>query len=460
MPHTTPPPARERNRDGIRLLRPDVPLEPGEGLIDRMTISVRGMIHCQSEDGVGRIINRLTAPSATRPGRLFGAASPGTQQLRARVVAGHTISHRRGGIVIDRRGERAGVKINLHLNPSRTLVHILSENRMGDVAELSPRDFFRFSPSAAVSTGALDRKDNMIVDYLAAGGRVYRSRTAALSRFFDAYERALKALLLDELCPQDQGYVHDIAGNEAVARFGADHVRLDWHELAVSQCEVYWERKREHALRIVANVADNALRAARTARVRRHLLTDGLTVERVHGALSVVLPQNPTQSVQLAIYAKARDRLRMEVRYIKEVPQDVRRRLPSEHTRLSSWINALREDAAARVPWRGLYEALQSPPNTADVGDLLDLIEAVSGACEGDPELRRDVLEQLLVTGGLSAGDGPGGASWHIIGALDRSGVIEYVRLVRREAARSGTRYRLTARYAGLRLQGIAPTAQ
>jgi hypothetical protein len=81
---------------------------------------------------------------------------------------------------------------------------------------------------------------------------------------------------------------------------------------------------------------------------------------------------------------------------------------------------------------------------------LLDLFDTVAEIAARDTEMRRTVLEQLLITGGISVGEGPGTPSADLVDALIRAGVVEHVRLVRREAARSGTRYRLTAQYAGL----------
>lgn len=234
------------------------------------------------------------------------------------------------------------------------------------------------------------------------------------------------------------------------AHHGDDYLRLDWPALAVGQCEVYWERRDENALQTIARVATEGLRAARSATVRRHTLVDNLEVKRANGALSLVLPQNQNETVALAVYAKMRDRLRFEVRYRKDVPQSVRDRLSPNRSRLASWIVALREDAVRRLPWHRLHDLLQNEPAPPRVAMLLDLFDTVAKIAARDVEMRRTVLEQLLTTGGISVGEGPGMPSADLVGALARAGVVEHVRLVRREAARSGTRYRLSTRYAGL----------
>jgi hypothetical protein len=81
---------------------------------------------------------------------------------------------------------------------------------------------------------------------------------------------------------------------------------------------------------------------------------------------------------------------------------------------------------------------------------VVDLAEGVRLATEGHAGLFRPVLESLVLTGGVTDGGERGAIPSSVVNALVRRGIVERVRLRRREDRVSGRRYRLTGRFDGV----------
>jgi hypothetical protein len=458
----TPPPARERNRQGIRFFSADRRPEPREALFDKIVVRVRGSVRARNHEAIrnfaANVSSSPTAYSDEAP-RLFGVGSWKSRRWSAPVVSGSTISDGELQLHLhrDRQPPEAGLNLELWLNPIRTLEHLLARHDQADFASLSPAEFFRRDPEPTARNRTLDGRDNMISDFLSFGGSAQLTLERRIETYLETFERALKGRLLQELCPVEQGYDWRDDCGDLVADNDEVTVRLDWSGLNVSQCEVCWERVKPDALEAVHQLGEGILRSARTGEVQLHPELEGAAVARELGAATVKLPLVPKGNVLLVLYAKARDRLRLEVRYLPELTQDVRDRLPPGPRSLVRWLNAFSEDAARRLRWDALTRMLTFP-QPSDREALLDLVEAVQHATQRIQGKRRRLLSDLLTFGAVTATGAEGHAPIRVLDRLASMGVVEHVRLVARDAE-MGRRFALAPRFRSL-VELFAPESQ
>ncbi|PLK22269.1 hypothetical protein C0V72_15870 [Porphyrobacter sp. TH134] len=227
-------------------------------------------------------------------------------------------------------GVHGSFEIELVVNPIRTLGHLLDRYSYGEIADLSVIDFFdrREAPTARDLT--LDGNDNMIADFLAFSGSMHSTQVQRVAEFLRLFEDRLQARIIEDLCPNDLGYAISIDSGSAVAVTDDARVELDWSHLKISQCEVCWEWHDSNALARVHALADAAITSARSTEVNFY---GRPTVVRDLGALAVRLPLS--SNVSIVVYAKAQDRLRLEVRYPTALNKFVGDRLPSSRRTLS-----------------------------------------------------------------------------------------------------------------------------
>lgn len=446
------PPARERNRYGLRPFLAPHPPEAAEAMLDKVVLRVTGQVRAESEkalDDFAALIGSCQATATDAAPRLFGVGSWNGRKWTARRVEGTTIG---GGELNFHRHERqrneAGINLELWINPIRTLGHLLDRYPFEDIAGLSPLDFFRPTLNATATRRALDHRDNMIADFLSFSGTTQKGMVQRVANYLTAFEQALMGRVILELCPPEQGFTHSDDYGEVVATNGRVDLRLSWNTLNVSQCEVCWERHDPDALAKVHVVADRVLTSARTVEVQTYPDAKAATIERVLGAISVKVPLVQSGGIVLVVYAKAVDRLRIEVRYLSDIPQQVRERLSGSPRRLTDWFDALRHDAAPRIPWGRLKELL-SVRDEPTLDAMLDLLEAVADVTDKCKNKRRGLLQQMLTHGAVTASNRDGATPSSVLERLTRRGVVEHVRLVGKDAE-IGRRYRLTSRYAGL----------
>jgi len=437
------PPARERNRGGVRWLDWSVPPAPEEGLIDRTKVRIRGTVFASNEAELRAYAHSLTDSVLVGP-RFFGSVSRSANgSFILSILNGWSVAGR-----VELRPRAAGVGsflLRLDLNPTRTLAHLLERYPAGEWPLFWGLDFFRVEDEAP-ATATLDRRDNFIQDFSQVGGTAYASRARSLSRYLEIYERALARLVQDLFCPPaaDQRVTYE--NSRIVAEGDGRRVEIEWGSLSLLQCECYWERASPSALAFVRHVADRLLGAARAVSVNAYELDGRLRLEREEGALSVAIGQG-RGSTTLAIYAKAHDRVRFEVRYYDgDIPQSVRNAGGTGLYRLSNMLAAVRADAAHRIRWDGLREALEVWEREPRPLDLIELAESVRAATHALPEAFRPTLEALLLTGGVSASDGAGGCPHAVVAQLAAAGVVERIRLVPYEVE-AGRRYALTRRF-------------
>lgn len=441
----TLPPARERNRQGIRAYGENTSGEATDALIDRAQFTVTGTLAAKSPDAVHRFAEAIGSGEAVR---LFGPVRPQGRRWTAKSNDTTTISH--AELTIWDLPERGGFKLTVAVNPIRTLGHILDSYTFGDIEGLTPYEFFAKRPEPRAAAITLDGNDNMVADYLAFSGTLPATYVQRVATYLDLFERALVQRLLVELCPPDRGYTLRTDGDAWLAESDDLTVRLEWGALTVSQCEVCWERRDEQTLARVHALADDMLLSARSVEVpifTRPSRKRPISVERELGAIAVRIPL--PGDVTVVVYAKSRDRLRFEVRYSKNLPDMVRSKMQSSGRTLVQWFNAIREHAASRLRWSDLHQRLQ-PQHVLTVDALTELTLAVADAATGKRKPKRNaIIRELLLHGAITATSSDGEAPFGILDRLARRGVLEHVPLLSRDA-KIGRRFRLSARYTGL----------
>lgn len=441
----TLPPARERHREGIRAYEENISGTAIDALIDRAQINVTGTLIPKNPDAVRRFAEALGTGGA---GRLFGPARQEGNRWVGKSNKTTTIS--RAELTTWDHPVQPRFKLVVTVNPIRTLSHILDAHHFNEIAGLSPEEFFAKRRQARAASLALDGQDNMVTDFLAFSGTVHSTYVQRVATYLNLFERALIRRMLDELCPSDRGFVRRTDGETWLAENDDLLVRLEWGALTVSQCEVCWERKDNQALERVHALADDMLLSARSVEVpifSQPSRKRPISVQRELGAIAVRIPL--PGEVTIVVYAKARDRLRFEVRYIKDLPDLVRNHLPQGGRTLVQWFDAIREHAASRLPWAELHQRLQ-PPQDFTVEILAELTLAVADVARGKQKSKRDALiRQLLLHGAITATTSDGDAPVGMLDRLARRGILEHVRLVGKDA-KTGRRFRLAERFAGL----------
>lgn len=439
------PPARERNRCGIRAFTENPP-SSAEALFDRVELRVRGTIEVMQEHAIDRFAARIGLGEELPP--IFGPAQRYRGSWISKAASGSLFSG--SEIAISRQPPSAEFVVRLSVNPLRTLAHLLDRFTFDEFESIPLAEFFAPTDDPTSALQTLDGRDNMVSDFRAFAGSVHEKFVQRVATFHRVFERNLRTRLILEMCPPEQGY--EYGRRDAQSPYSAwnedAEMRLDWGGLTVSQAEACWERHDPDALAKVHALADGVLSAARSPVVRTHPRTVGPSVERDLGALSVRIPLTPTGHIVLVIYAKAADRLRIEVRYLKNLPDVVRELLPQAPRSLTDWFDAIRSDAAPRVRWSELHGLLR-PPEDATIQLLSELLQHVADVTDKAKAKRRTILQALLLHGGLTATNRDGEAPFQILERLADRGVIEHLRFTRRDA-KTGRRYRLTDRYRSL----------
>ena len=432
------PPARERNRHGIRPFTVDHPATADTALFDRLALRLRGRVTARSHNGVQSYVDAIGTET---PSPLFERVRREKGRWASKVRSGTTISAAKLALWDD--GNMGGIDLELSVNPIRTLSHLLDRYEYAEISDLSPTAFFEKRPSAKAKSLTLDGNDNMVANFLAFGSSLQATYVQRVAEYLRRFEANLLARLMEGLCPAELGFDVRVEGRNAIGENDLVRVELEWSTLTVSQCEVCWEWHDPHALSKVHALADGAITAARSTEVS---FFDRPTISRELGALAVRLPL-PTD-VTIVVYAKANDRLRIEVRYPKGVASIIEGSLAPAPRLLSDWLTALSNHASARVPWASLHALLATPPE-ASHDALAELMASVADATEGCKSKRQGLLLDLLRHGAVTGTSRDGPAPYRVLEKLAERGIVEHVRLVKRDA-KQGRRYRLSPRYIGL----------
>jgi hypothetical protein len=409
-------------------------------LFDRLELRVKGSITACDAASMENYVSQIGA-GAEQP-RLLGLAQPHGGAWKASAVNGTTIS--RCDLRIVRTSPNAHFEMVISANPMRTLGHLLDRYNFDDLTAIEPSEFFAAAPEPTAANLTLDGNDNMVSDYRSFAGTVHRTYLQRVAEFLALFESNLRSKIFAELCPASIGFNQLEEGAVSLGRNGDVEVRLNWDGLTVSQAEVCWERYDPDALDKAHEFARQILVSARSASVDTYGGRQGPTVGRNLGAVSTQLPLTPSGDVSLTFYAKARDRLRIEIRYRKNLPEKVRTRLLA-NPRLIDWLDAISQAASERLSDHDFARLAQSTQEVHEeaLADLLDAVADVTSKASGK---RRVIFLELLRHGSITATNHHGTAPTRILERLASRNVLEHVRLIKKDG-KVGRRYRLTEKY-------------
>lgn len=413
--------------------------------VDRLQVSITGRWRSSSENGWSLFENALHLPQVdwfNRPER------PPNPNSASRNVG---LSKRRNGstisactIALRRLNTSDGiVQIDLTLNPTRTLSHLLarytgdhsSDDRvdldlLDELRGLELTDFFRQTDEADVGR-SLDGSDNVLPPT-----RQVREQlgddfwSTFLPLFVDRVRHLCVALLSEYPSVETDEQIDRITLPDGM-------VMVDWSEVKVPQIECYFERYHRDAITAVRRGGWAVLATDHTSAIQTY--ADQISFSRDNDRFAIGMPLNDIY--RLAIYAKLRDRIRFEVRRVGKGNYSGLPAHPSG-SRLLDIIEHERARALNASNWQNLGELLAGP-DRPQIQDLAHMIEQVGLAVNGDADVMTAILGALLIDGSVSENTAPR----DVIRRLSDGGIIERSRIRHRDINNRVTRYILTAPY-------------
>lgn len=264
------------------------------------------------------------------------------------------------------RDRRYNVRLTLRPNLTRIIAHL--QGRLPSSVEdeeLLARLIAPLAPTEALTSMSLDGNDNMLPAYRAWALRGVN---------WGSELRHVVRVVLDFIAGEIETRTSELEGQ---ARF-----RADWREWYLDQCELYWEFQSEDALSQVRLIANHLDRLSVSVDRRLFLPAERLDDEQPgetfaedgvlrpstsrRGAALEVLLEGGRKNLLLAVYAKAADRMRFEVRYLRQ-PRSF---IPRE------W----RQSAGSNTSLRGLedfFQVLSSSDAVHRVGALMREVDAL-----------------------------------------------------------------------------------
>lgn len=452
-------PARERTRTGRGPLDWAVAPTSAGALIDAVRMKAKGRVILPAD----MAFDDFTASIA---GRLFRSPStPGSRYI-SDLAPHYTLN---GQLTINSRGRECPFEILLHLNPTRTLHRALDIAGGRPLAALAPRTFFtavealtqRSPEFSGVPSPepTLDGNDNILPTVEHMGG-TWASRSAAFqAEFLSIFETKLRGFLLDAFTPVAMEPIFSDDYCRATREDGV-RVELQWQRLIVQRAEIYWERDTPDAPAVVRRMSDAGLALARNIRATTYADDQALLILDQEGAgyPALSIPLTGARTVLLSVYAKTRQRLRTEVRYMHDLNATLRE-CRSGTNRLSALLERLKDDAARRLPWNQLARLAALPPQV-EAADIAGLVSQIARAAKSNHAAFDEIMRSILFTGGVFADDARIVGSEAIVRRLVRAGVVERLAFQLKER-RTGRRYGLKEPFATTRrkmLRGFAPT--
>lgn len=351
------------------------------------------------------------------------------------------------------RGRGWKFSIWIRSNPTRTLAHLIA--RFDDIEPASfvsavtlmhPLEFFTATPSVERS---LDGRTNWIADYEALYSML---GTDPFGTFAPIYLDKIKEFA--EAVASPVATPAFVPEREVLAmRDQGLEIAIDTARIGVPQAEVYFERYFGHA---VAGMREASLRALDQLRSvettlfpngQPQLASDRESISRQSGSL-MITTSLPYHS-KLVIYAKARKRLRFEMRRNKAVSwneagtsfeqpmQRVLARINQDRTR---WV-----DGGGALRWQNIF-AFFEEPKRPHMGDLVQLVNEIVTAGVQHGASTEALISSLIGDGGSIAAD-TDGIDLQVLHALERRGILQRVRVARREGRDFEARYSLTPEY-------------
>lgn len=436
--------ARQRDRTGCMIgFREDlVPTLPEVG-VDKVRLSVSGSWQATSGNGVGLFENALhlagvnwfNARQLTPSGRPNRATAELSQRHNRSTIGECNVVVRS----VDR--NRGTIGIELSVNPTRTLAHLLARSDVPDgeqdfwgaIVDLPPVVFFERAETGTIPPSLDNGRDNWLPP-----SRVMRERIGR-----DVWERFLPIF-----CDQVRQFCNLLLTEFPVATANepdnvmltpAGRVSVAWGGVRVSTIECYFERFHSQAV-AATRWGGHALLAADHSVEFWRYIPEASSFHREMDRFSIGVKL--TDRTRLAIYAKRRDRLRFEVRRIGKGDYSRLSSPADGHGRMVDIMNQERANLIGAVQWGAVGKMLAGPdyPTVHDTGELIDQICA---AARGEAPVIAATLKALLLEGAVSETNAP----QQVIQQLLRRGVVEHVRIRRRDLNGMPKRYALTAPY-------------
>ena len=367
-------PARERNRTGRRALDWAARPTATEALVDALRVKVTGRVILPQDVA----FDTFTASIA---GGVFKSPMTPGSRYRSEFADSLTVS---GTITFHERRDECPFSAELSLNPTRTLHRALDAARGRPLSSLPPLIFFTASETLAAGSSAfevspnpeptLDGSDNILPTVGHMGGTIPGSRDAFQAEYLHLFETNLRALLLDAMTPLWMP-APTVIQPCRVQREDGVIIELDWHKVTVEHAEIYWERDTPDAPSVVRRMMDAGLALARSIRATAYSGegTHSEVNQDSPGFPSLTIPLTGKRAVLLAVYAKTRRRVRIEVRYMKDLNVVVRA-CRSPTSRMTLVLERLKANAARRLPWPqlGRIAALSPDVGISSIADLVD----------------------------------------------------------------------------------------
>jgi hypothetical protein len=350
------------------------------------------------------------------------------RQRRAWLV---TLAGRRNRAIYHERHVFIDVDLELDVNPTRFLAH-QPETSLDAIRARDPFDALRVNPDVRRSLRArtLDASDNILFGAEFMGGRTFARRDAHWRAVMNANFDHLREALTSSLAP---------------ARF-AQLVSLD---MRVKQAEAYWELASADAVSVVEGLCNAFKAAAGDTRIsqivqsRPPMARPTIDFDGDRNARWLKLPL--TEEVDLKVYAKTVDRVRVELTYHGGIRRHAQR---AGGRRVATGCNSdvvetllsLRDGASNRLTnvWDTVMTLYRPHEGT---GEICDFMRRLNRAVE---EGNRQLMLSLLANHrGVTVTDATGFASLAVCRALESEGILQRVHPRNRAPAR----YALAPRY-------------
>lgn len=343
-----------------------------------------------------------------------------------------TLAGRRNRAVYREQHGLIDVGLELDLNPTRYLAH-QCQTSLAAIRARNPFEALRSNPrvQSDLRGRTLDASDNVLFGAELMGGRAFGQR--------DAHWRAVMNTYFD--------HVQEALGTTfAPAHFNA---RLMSFSMNVKQAEIYWELASVDAVSVVADLCNAFKTASGDTRVsqvfqsRPAMASSTINLGGDRNARWLKLPL--TEEIDLKVYAKMLDRIRVELTYHGGIRRHAQRACGSHiATRCNSAVveTLLSLRGAASIRLTQAWDAIMALYRPFEgTGEICDFMCRLNSAVEEDN--RRLMLSLLANHRGVTATDASGVASPAVCRALERKGVLQRIRPCNRAPAR----YALAPRY-------------
>lgn len=410
---------RRRVRPGLHILAEASQVRQEFGRQDKVEFSFGGHVDFQDPEDLDALLFQHLLETSV--GRIFGASHRLARGIELRVRTGWLFGGKMS--IQPAPGQsRRRVEVHLTVNPTRFAAYAarFQASSVVELAQYSARELLRDEPAqrAALEQQTLDRDQNFIP---------HSSWMSAVTRdwggLVQLYLSAIKEVIETDFAAR-------------AAAFPNDGLALTLNDpcgvpLRLKRVETHWEFGAADALLAFAGLERWLVAAA--PNVMQTQRTDYMA-GRDNAARWIKFKAR--QGVQIAAYAKAQTRLRLEVRHYARDGRTIGQGLPPElqfssTTTLLERFDRLRVDAADKINFLLSHAQLSSLVQSAATGDAFAVVlSEVSRACTKHRRLLPIVFSQLVASSSI---DAP--RSSNLLNAcevLRRSGVLQRATVVAR----------------------------